>query len=230
MAPSDGFPRGARYTPVPSAILGPLLQEIPSLAELKCTLRVLGLVHQRRSRRLWLTMEELISDPVLLNGLGQETEGAASAILRGIRQATDRGSLLLQGEGDPQSLVFVNDEPGRQALTRIQAEGKPQVMPEASSREPDLERPNIFPLYEENIGPVGPILAEELEEAERTYPWPWIQEAFREAVRLNRRNWKYVSRILERWATEGKSDGEPGRYSKKTDPKEYERRYGHLTR
>jgi DnaD/phage-associated family protein len=68
------------------------------------------------------------------------------------------------------------------------------------------QRPNIFVLYEQNIGPLTPLLAEELMEAEDTYPLPWIEDAFREAVELNKRSWRYIQRILERWAAEGKTD------------------------
>ncbi|MEE8442810.1 MAG: DnaD domain protein [Dehalococcoidia bacterium] len=57
-----------------------------------------------------------------------------------------------------------------------------------------------------------------------------MQEAFREAVGHNRRSWRYIARILERWSTEGKDDGEPGRHSQAVDRKEYLRRYGHLAR
>ena len=58
-------------------------------------------------------------------------------------------------------------------------------------------RPNIYTLYEENIGPLTALIAEELREAEETYPADWIEEAFREAVRMNKRNWKYVHAILK---------------------------------
>lgn len=76
---------------------------------------------------------------------------------------------------------------------------------------------------------LSPIIAEELKEAEKIYPASWIDDAFKEAVHLNKRNWRYISRILERWATEGRSNGKPGRYSKaESDPEEYYRRYGHL--
>ncbi len=50
---------------------------------------------------------------------------------------------------------------------------------------------------------ISPLLAEQLRDAERSYPWPWIEAAFREAVALNRRSWRYIERILERWRTEG---------------------------
>ena len=70
----------------------------------------------------------------------------------------------------------------------------------------NVQRPNIFVLYEQNIGPLTPLLAQELMDAEATYPTEWIQDAFREAVALNKRSWRYVQRILERWAAEGRED------------------------
>ena len=234
MARVQGFSRGTRYISVPSPLLGSLIQDIHSMAELKCMLRVLGLVHQRRSQRLWITLEELMADTVLLNSLGQEPGGAQEAVRRGAMEAVKRGTLLQshgQEEGPSQTMLFVNDEPGRQALARL---GREEVVPDTQEL-PDGEvvagpRSNIFSLYEENIGALTPLLVEELKEAEGTHPWSWIQEAFREAVRHNHRSWRYIARILERWAAEGKDDGEPGRHSQATDRKEYLRRYGHLTR
>ena len=226
MARFQGFPRGTRYTSVPNSLLGPLLQDIDSLAELKCTLRVLGLVQQRRSQRMWVGLAELMTDTVLLSGLAQEPGGAAEAISQGVAQAVERGTLLLS----QQQVLFINDEPGRQARARLQPGANVLQTQELPDGGPDAGRPSIFSLYEEYIGPLTPLLAEELKEAESTHPWPWIQEAFKEAESLNHRSWRYIARILERWATEGKDDGEPGRYSQKTDPKEYLRRYGHLTR
>ena len=67
---------------------------------------------------------------------------------------------------------------------------------------------NIFGLYEQNIGLLTPIIAEELADAEKLYPIEWVDEAFRQAVEYNKRNWRYINRILERWAVEGKEDEE----------------------
>ena len=72
-------------------------------------------------------------------------------------------------------------------------------------------RPNIFVLYEQNIGLISPLIAQELMEAEATYPQGWIEEAFKIAVERNIRNWRYIKRILERWATEGKEDAKAKR-------------------
>ena len=74
------------------------------------------------------------------------------------------------------------------------------------------------------------MIAEELREAEKIYPATWIKEAIKEAVARNKRNWRYIAAILERWATEGKGDG-TYRRDFKTDPDKYlKQKYGHMVR
>jgi len=90
---------------------------------------------------------------------------------------------------------------------------------------------NIFALYEQNIGMIQSTIVEELKEAAKIYPPQWIEEAFKEAAMLNKRNWRYITRILERWASEGKDSGEYKRDIKKDDPDKYIKgRYGHMVR
>ncbi len=67
-----------------------------------------------------------------------------------------------------------------------------------------IERPNIFVLYEQNIGLLSPLLADELKDAADLYPAEWIEAAFREAVQHNKRKWSYIRAILRRWETEGR--------------------------
>ncbi|MBE3559929.1 MAG: DnaD domain protein [Ktedonobacteraceae bacterium] len=67
-----------------------------------------------------------------------------------------------------------------------------------------IERPNIFVLYEQNIGLLSPLIAEELKDAAEQYPPEWIEDAFREAVQYNKRKWSYIRAILRRWETEGR--------------------------
>jgi DNA replication protein len=68
----------------------------------------------------------------------------------------------------------------------------------------EVERPNIFVLYEQNIGLLTPLIAEELKDAASQYPMEWIEAAFREAVTHNKRKWSYIRAILRRWETEGR--------------------------
>jgi len=67
-----------------------------------------------------------------------------------------------------------------------------------------IERPNIFVLYEQNIGLLSPLIADELKDAAEQYPADWIEAAFREAVLHNKRKWSYIRAILRRWETEGR--------------------------
>jgi DnaD/phage-associated family protein len=66
---------------------------------------------------------------------------------------------------------------------------------------------SVFALYEQNIRLFRtPLIAEELAEAEKHYPAEWIADAFREAVSLNRPNWRYIESILRRWEAEGRHE------------------------
>ncbi len=99
------------------------------------------------------------------------------------------------------------------------------------------KRPSIFTLYEQNIGLLTPLLAEQLTDAEGRYPAEWVEAAFIEAVNHNKRSWSYVRRILENWAQEGRANGNGqlgpgGRHNAgHLDPDKYLRgKYAHLFR
>jgi DNA replication protein len=66
------------------------------------------------------------------------------------------------------------------------------------------ERPALFRLYEQNIGILTPMLVVELREAEEMYPSGWFADAIREAVRSNKRSWRYIRAVLERWSRDGR--------------------------
>ena len=70
-----------------------------------------------------------------------------------------------------------------------------------------VDKPTVFRLYEQNIGPLTPMIADRLIKALEVYPPDWIESALEEAVAYNRRNWRYIARILENW----EADGPPGR-------------------
>jgi DNA replication protein len=228
----SGFPPKSKFTPIPNIFFSEVLPRIDDLAELKVTLHIIWALYQKRGYPRYVTCGELLSDPALIKGI--EGQGSAPEILRrALNQAVSRGTLLhltLERNGEAHDLYFVNTEADRQAVERIKnGELKLGALVKAEPYQISPEQPNIFTLYEKNIGMLTPIIAEELKEAEKHYLASWIQDAFREAVDLNKRNWRYISRILERWEAEGKDDGEPGRDSKAdANPEEYRRRYGHL--
>jgi DNA replication protein len=204
-----GFPAGKQpYTPVPSLFFSELLPNIDHLGELKVTLHVFWLLTQKKGEWRYVSGKELAADRRLLSGLASPISSPEEALRDALERAVARGTLLRvsTGEGaDQRDWYFVNSEKGRQAVDELLA-GKWTPAEPGQQVYLRTHRPNIFVLYEQNIGPLTPLLAEELMEAEDAYPSSWVEDAFREAVELNKRSWRYIQRILERWAAEGKED------------------------
>jgi len=65
------------------------------------------------------------------------------------------------------------------------------------------KKPDIFTLYEREMGIISPMIMEELVYAEKDYPIEWIECAFKEAATHNKRSWKYAQAILKRWKIDG---------------------------
>ncbi len=224
MTSFSGFPQGTHSIPVPAPLLGPLLESIGDIGELKCTLRFLWLVSQQKGHPRQVTEVALARDEVLLAALG-----SPAAVRRGLAMAVDRGTLLAAAELGGEPVYLLNTPENRRAAGALgpPVTRKPEDSPgETVDVGPPPQRPNIFALYEDNIGMLTPLVADELRDAEEQYPEPWIVAAFREAVEHNKRSWRYIARILERWATEGRGDGEPRRHSETLTAAEYIRRYG----
>jgi DNA replication protein len=210
----SGFPPGkVRSVGLPEPVFTELLPIIDDLAELKLTLHMMWRLGQQRGKVRYLRHADLVSDQVLLASLG---DLPAEALNDALARAVERGTLLQTrtiDENSPEDIYFANTPKGRAAVEAITRGEWPDELESAG-------RPNVFALYEQNIGMLTPLIAEELREAERDYPAEWIEEAFREAVSLNKRSWKYIRAILERWRTEGRGD-ETGRRPSETDRRRY---------
>ena len=204
-----GFPADATAsTRVPDLFFTELLPTIDHLGELKVTLHVFWLLTQKPGARRYVGGEELAADRRLTAGLVTPGLPPQEALREALERAVARRTLLrvTSGEGeDQQDWYFVNTEKGRQAVEDLLA-GRWKPVKSDQPVQLEAQRPNIFVLYEQNIGALTPLLAEELMEAEDTYPATWIEDAMREAVELNKRSWRYVLRILERWQEEGRTD------------------------
>jgi DnaD/phage-associated family protein len=216
-----GFPAGkVRFTSVPDLFFAELLPLIDNMPELKVTLHVIWLLYRKKGYPRYISLEELLHDGALLRGLKMPGQSPQELVRGGLERAVSRGTLLhlsaRSEEREGQDWYFLNTEQGRRAVEKIRR-GELRLEACAVLEEPEVEveRPNIFVLYEQNIGTLQPMIAEELQEAEESYPAEWIEEAFKIAVEQNVRKWRYIRAILERWATEGKDDGKARR-----DPEE----------
>jgi DNA replication protein len=233
----SGFPARAEVTPIPNLFFSVVMPKIDGIVELKAILHVFWLLSRRRGYPQFVTYNELLSDHILMSGIGGGTKPKEEVLRLALEQAVQHGTMLhlrLDRDGQPEDTYFINNEAAKEAINKIQQGKLPQMVlaPRKGEGAETVPPPNIFSLYEQNIGMLTPMIAEELQEAEKTYPAEWIESAFKEAVALNKRSWKYIARILERWATEGKDDGELRRDSKEEGgPGKYIKgRYGHMVR
>jgi DnaD/phage-associated family protein len=103
-----------------------------------------------------------------------------------------------------ETLYFINAAPGRSAVEQI-ARGEWSIGDGAKPVEIMPERPTIYRLYEENIGPLTPLIADTLKDAELDYSTRWIEDAIRLAVENNARSWKFIQAVLVRWTQEGRT-------------------------
>jgi DnaD/phage-associated family protein len=231
MKPFSGFPQKMRLTPLPNIFFSQLLPHIDDITELKVTLHLFWVLYGKRGYPKFVTYGELLGDRLLMIGVGSE-----AALRSGLEGAVGRGTIIdlnLEQHGRTEKLYFLNTGSDSEARNRIErGEIDVGVLPEEDPFIEDMEtaeQPNIFTLYEENIGMLAPMIAEELKAAEQLYPVSWIDDAFREAVSRNKRNWKYIEAILKRWDSEGREYGAPGRHSK-ADRDTIKRTYGHLVK
>jgi DNA replication protein len=203
-----GFPAGKfHHTPIPAPFFSDLLPQIDDLVELKVTLYTLWFLDQQEGSLRYLTYSDYTSDQRLLKGLDSDAQTALCALEDGLRRAVARGTLLQAlrpGDLPQQALFFLNSPRGRAAhaayLAREWSHGDAARV-EVSL---DLERPNLYRLYEENIGPLTPLMADALRDAEKTYAIEWIEDAIQIAVKNNVRRWRYVEAILKSWQKEGR--------------------------
>lgn len=208
--PFAGFPAGARAIAIPGLFFTAVLPQIDDPAELVVTVYFFFAHARKKGQPRFLTYAELAADGSLAAALGSLGEGG---LRRGLNAAVERGTLLRLAveQNGAEELFFLNTPQGRRAVAAVSAGrlklGHLQPEPGAG-REP---LPSIFALYEENIGTIGPLIADELKDAEARYPQEWIEAAFREAVNLNKRSWSYIAAILRRWEAEGPDYEKVGR-------------------
>lgn len=228
MARFAGFPAGkSRLTRLPAVFFTDLLSEIDHLGELKVTLYAFWFLDRMEGDLRFIRYQDFASDKVLLAGLGSQPDAGLEALDESLERAVQRGSILrVQPAGNPdEAIYFINSPRGKAAAAALENR---EWSPQDTARVPqtlEMERPNIFRLYEQNIGPLTPLIADALREAEATYPMEWIAEAVRAAVEANVRRWRYIDAIL-RARLEREPNGTTRRETEKDRRKYVEGEFG----
>ena len=220
----SGFVAGkTRFTTIPNDFFSEVLPIVDDLAELKALLYTFWQLGQGEGDTRYLRLNDVLVDFVFLEGLAESPEEQQQIVRDAFTQAAQRGVLLevtVKRGGNPETWYFLNSQKGRDAVARLRRGDFKQLMHDIDDVIVGLEkeRPNIFLLYEQNIGMVTPMLAERLRQAERDYPENWIRDAFSLSIERNIRNWAYISRILQDWAEHGKDQPSQTSRSLTTDP------------
>jgi len=228
----SGFPTGRLKTiALPVLFFSELLPIIDNLAELRVTLYAFWALYQKEGDIRYLRRPDFWSDDLFMESLGKPRRAAEAVLQDALERAVARGTLLhisVEGAAGVEELFFMNTERGRAAVEGIT---KGEWRPTGDPAEPIsviVERPNIFVLYEQNIGPLTPLIVEQLRDAEQEYPAAWLRESIEIAVNNNARKWAYIARVLERWRAGGKYNETSGRDSARDRRRYIEGKYGDI--
>jgi DnaD/phage-associated family protein len=209
MSDFNGFTDSETFTRLPDSLFR-LLGEMNDLTELKVTLYAIWRIEHLDGPFRALCQTDF-TEAGLLSGM------EAEAIASGLDSAVSRGTLI-RAAHDSDIFYFLNSPRGRAAAEAF-SQGDWRASARIMQGEP-LERPNVFKLYEENIGPLTPLIADALKDAETEFSAEWIEEALTIAVKNNKRNWRYTEAILKRWKEEGRAKKQD-----RSDTQESSRRY-----
>jgi len=231
----EGFPASYQGTVIPNVFFSAVLPQIEDADELKLSLFLFRESYAKKGRPQYVRFSELAALKSLEQSLTKAAAPYPAALHTALDRVVARGTfirLALTSEAGVDAIYLLNTAANRRELQRI-ADGETVIpgaepLPEETGATPT---PNVFSLYENNIGELTPILAQQLEQAAAEYPADWLSDAIREAADLNKRSWRYIQRILENWRNEGRGHGEPGRRIQERDPDRFIKgKYGHIVR
>jgi DNA replication protein len=226
-----GFPTRMQFTPVPNIVFSSLFPQITDIVELKVLFHVFEILYPKKGSVKYFTVNDLLARAGQIGG----PESSPEKITGAVHSLIQKGAIIpfsVTRNGAAEEIYLLNNQTNKLNLERIRSGeiSLPELKPEKSMPVALPEPSDIFSLYEQNIGMLTPLIADELKEAGKQYPESWIKDAIKEAAESNKRNWKYIAWILSHWSTEGKDNGVyRGNLKKNTDPDKYIRgKYGHM--
>lgn len=206
----SGFPEGkVQFTSIPDPFFRNLLPLIDHLGELKTTLYAFWYLDHMEGFFRYLRRQDFLQDQEFMASLAEDPQQARANLEESLVRCVQRNTFLqatLELENGAEDFYFLNTPKGRAAVQAIERGEWRHSGDSGFPIEISTEAPNIYKLYEENIGPLTPMIAETLQDAEDIYPQQWIEDAVRIAVENNVRRWSYVDAILKRWQEGGRDE------------------------
>jgi DnaD/phage-associated family protein len=210
---------------IPGQFVHQMLYQVDDLNELRLALYVLWRLDRMEGAFHFLRLSDLEGDSQFTSSLRVGSKSVTQALKNALQKAVRRGVLLqaqVPNTAGPEAILCLNSPKGQALVAAIQR-GEWKIPENAALSEVNPERPNIFQLYEANIGPLTPMIADALRDAEKTYHDNWLEDAFQIAVERNKRSWHYIEAILHRWQEGGRDDRKD--QQNRRDTEETRRRY-----
>jgi DNA replication protein len=183
------------------------LVQVQDLSELKAILYVIRYAGSATSRPV--PSRDLLAPEAARTIAGPHNpEDAQQRAQRAVDRAVTNGSLfrITVGAATNRETYVVPATTRTRTLVERLRSGDGSTVPEMgfpSGASISVYRPNVFAFYEQYLGPLTPLVADHLRDAERSYPRLWIEEAILAAADSQTRSWRYIETMLTRWEETG---------------------------
>lgn len=199
---------------IPLAFLRDVVPAITNTDELQVCLALFRLLAESGNEETPIAEASIMYDQTLRKTLrvSGSTATLDARIFDALELAVGRNTFLrfVAVSDAKQAAWYFANTPVTRALVQAMQQGRipaPRVVWDgAAAPQIATDPPNVFRIYEQNIGPLTPLIADQLNTAASEYPATWIEDAIGEAVSYNKRNWRYILRILENWRQSGRPD------------------------
>ncbi len=189
---------------IPELFFQAILPQLENQLELETALLTFWLLEQQEGTARFLRLEDYLAAPEFFFTRSRVGKQFQAKMKKAVQKLVTIGMLLeSQQQGYTEALYFLNSGRGK-SLAQAFESAEWQPGEEDTGILASRERRTVFQLYEENIGPLTPLIADALKDAETTYQQNWINEAIQIAVENNVRRWKYIEAILASWKKEGR--------------------------
>jgi DNA replication protein len=222
-------PSQERLIRIPESFFTQVLAASQDIQVQKLTLFAFWLLEIQERDPKYLTQEDFFAQEAVCLAFQTKKSTDPLPTIKDALEKTVLAGILLQmnfpGSTTDQKIYFINSPKGRASAAALANGDWKLDFRHTQPVRAQIQKSNIFKLYEDHIGAITPIMAEYLQDAETQYPDDQIREAFEIAVSKNVRNWRYIEAILKRWQENGK-DGESRQNTEKPWQKYLEGEYG----
>ena len=163
----NGFPARMEFTPVPNIFLSNLLPEITDAVELKLTLHLFHLLYFKKGTIKFITFNEMENDAGLMGSIKTSASSPEETLRQALAAAVLRKTILhiAAEDGNREDIYLLNTKTNRETVEKIR-NGEIHLTGLATKHiTPEIlteKQPNIFTLYEENVGLLTLLIGVEL--------------------------------------------------------------------